>query len=198
VGRPRATDIQTIIEAAARVFERHGFTEATLSDVAVEAGISKPTIYQYVRSKQHLLEIIVERLIFPLSDGVDEILSAPSSAREKIEAYLRLHVQSAIRYRVYYQVLATNQQQLSGEGQRRYQSWARKVDRAAATLLERGAAEGIIRPDIDLEVAAHLLNSMLVSIGRWHRTGKGLSQDELYQQVLKFVSGLVTLPAEKV
>jgi TetR/AcrR family transcriptional regulator, cholesterol catabolism regulator len=195
MARPRAIDVQTLVDAAARVFERRGFADSTLADVAAEAGISKPTIYQYVPSKQRLLEIIVEQVIYPLHDGIERIVSSSEPAAEKIEAYLALHVSSATRYKVYYQVLMADQHQLSPQGLRSYRSWARRVDHAAAQLLEHGIAEGVVRSDVDLVATANLLNSMLTSIARWYQPGGRLGPDDVLEQVRRFVAGLVDIPA---
>src|ERR1700737_36308 len=105
MGRSRAIDTQALVAAAARVFERRGYADATLDDIAAEAGVSKPTVYQYVASKQRLLESIVEQAIYPLRDGIDQIVQSAASASGKFEAYVRLHVNSAVRYRAYYLVL---------------------------------------------------------------------------------------------
>jgi AcrR family transcriptional regulator len=70
VGRRRALETQDLVAAAARVFERRGYADATLDDIAAEAGVSKPTVYQYVSSKQRLLETIVEQAIYPLREGI--------------------------------------------------------------------------------------------------------------------------------
>src|ERR1700735_2493427 len=77
MGRSRAIDTQALVAAAARVFERRGFADATLDDIAAEAGVSKPTVYQYVSSKQRLLETIVEQAIYPLRDGIEQIVAWP-------------------------------------------------------------------------------------------------------------------------
>lgn len=191
MGRPRTTDVQKIVEAAAKVFERHGYADASLDLIASEAGVSKPTIYQYVGSKPRLLEIIVESVIFPLRDGVDQILASSVPAAEKIDQYLRLHVTAAIRYKVYYQVILGNRQLLSAEGARRYQAWAREVNHAAVALLEQGVAEGVVRSDIDLVAASNLLNSMLTSIAQWHHSELRLGPDDIHDQTRRFVAGFV-------
>jgi TetR/AcrR family transcriptional regulator, fatty acid metabolism regulator protein len=46
---------EQILKAAERVFARKGFQEATISDVAKEAGLSDATIYEYFSSKEELL-----------------------------------------------------------------------------------------------------------------------------------------------
>jgi AcrR family transcriptional regulator len=99
VGRRRALETQDLVAAAARVFERRGYADATLDDIAAEAGVSKPTVYQYVSSKQRLLETIVEQAIYPLREGIEQIVDSTAGAGDKLEAYVRLHVTSAARYR---------------------------------------------------------------------------------------------------
>ena len=128
MARPPRTSIQELINAAASVFERKGFVDATMSDIAAEAGISKPTVYQYVDSKNWLLEKIVQQVIYPLRDGLEVIVASDASALEKLEQYVRLQVNSAIRYRTYYAVLIADQHQLSDQALREYLSWARDVN----------------------------------------------------------------------
>ncbi len=167
MGRRRALGTQDLIDAAARVFERRGYADATLDDIAAEAGISKPTVYQYVASKQRLLETIVEQAIYPLRDGIDQIVQSTASSSGKLEAYVRLHVNSAARYRAYYLVLMADQHQLSPQGLRNYQSWA------------------------DIPIAVNLLNSALTSIARWYHPTDRLSPDQIHDQVMKLLRGLL-------
>jgi AcrR family transcriptional regulator len=49
-----------IIEAALRVFAQKGFVRATNKDVANEAGITPGLIYHYFKSKEALLQAIIE------------------------------------------------------------------------------------------------------------------------------------------
>jgi AcrR family transcriptional regulator len=54
-GRPRDTDTETrILQAALQMLAREGYTRMSLDAVAVEAGVSKPTIYRRWRSKADL------------------------------------------------------------------------------------------------------------------------------------------------
>src|SRR5580693_7418177 len=187
MGRRRALETQDLVAAAARVFERRGYADATLDDIAAEAGVSKPTVYQYVSSKQRLLETIVEQAIYPLREGIEQIVDSTAGAGDKLEAYVRLHVNSAARYRV----LMADQHQLSPQGLRNYQSWARQVNRSAEQLLRQGVDEGLVRPDIDIPIAVNLLNSALTSIARWYHPTDRLKPDQIHDQVMKVLHGLL-------
>jgi AcrR family transcriptional regulator len=191
MGRSRAIDTQSLVAAAARVFERRGYADATLDDIAAEAGVSKPTVYQYVSSKQRLLEIIVEQAIYPLRDGIEQIVASEAAAEEKLEAYVHLHVNAAIRYKPYYVVLMADQHQLSPQALRGYQSWARQVNHAAEQLLRQGIKEGLVRADIDLAVTVNLLNSALTSIARWYRPADRLKPAQVADQVMNLLHGLL-------
>ena len=48
-----------ILTAALRVFSSQGYTGAALDRIAAEAGVSKPTLYQYFGNKEGLLRGIV-------------------------------------------------------------------------------------------------------------------------------------------
>lgn len=54
---------QQILEAALRVFSKHGFDRATIPDIAREAGISVGTIYNYYESKRDLLVEIANKYV---------------------------------------------------------------------------------------------------------------------------------------
>lgn len=66
-GRPRrgteASRVETLIEAATRVFLRDGYGSASIDKVAHEAGISTRTIYERFRNKADLLTAVVTRLV---------------------------------------------------------------------------------------------------------------------------------------
>lgn len=197
MARKRATSVQQLVDAAARVFERKGFVEATISDIAAEAGVSKPTVYQYVTSKRWLLETIVEQVIYPLRHNIDEIVTSDLSAQEKLMRYVQVQVHSAIRYRTYYAVLIADQHQLSPQALRNYNSWAREVNQTAADLFELCAEEGVVRADVDVMTMVNLINGMMLSISRWYDDSGRLSPEELIDQTIRLLSGyILVVPAE--
>lgn len=61
MGRKRVIDQEAILDAAERVVGRDGTVHLTLEAVAKEAGISKASVLYDYKSKQTLIEKIVER-----------------------------------------------------------------------------------------------------------------------------------------
>jgi AcrR family transcriptional regulator len=50
---------QRILAATAEVLGRNGMTKLSLSEVAVQAGVSRPTLYRYFADKRELLDAFV-------------------------------------------------------------------------------------------------------------------------------------------
>src|SRR5689334_10675167 len=74
-----------LLSAARVVFSRQGFHDATIDDIAREAGVAKGTVYLYFKSKQ---EIYLEAL----RDGVESLLNemrTEADARRSAELTLR-------------------------------------------------------------------------------------------------------------
>src|SRR5205807_8195990 len=68
-----------MLEVAGRVFAAHGFHEASMDEIAKDAGISKPMIYNYFGSKEGLyfayIELAGQRLLSRMAEaarGVDD------------------------------------------------------------------------------------------------------------------------------
>ena len=57
---PRENKKEQIIEAAARVFSRRGYSNAAVADIALQANIGKGTVYEYFKSKEDLFFAVFE------------------------------------------------------------------------------------------------------------------------------------------
>src|ERR1700739_617178 len=87
--RDRELKRDAVIRAAAREFNRKGYHNTSLDDIATALEVTKPTVYYYVTSKEQLLfECFVA--------GVERIRAAfrsarqlPVPARERLKAVLR-------------------------------------------------------------------------------------------------------------
>ena len=64
-----------IAQCAARVFRTKGFHNATIRDVAVEAGLSQGSLYNYVRSKDDILYLVHQDLTAGYAADVELAIS---------------------------------------------------------------------------------------------------------------------------
>jgi AcrR family transcriptional regulator len=87
-----STTRERILAATAEVLGRNGMTKLSLSQVAAQAGVSRPTLYRWFPSKQELLAAFVvwERSIYERAvAAVDTELPA----EERLDAALRIIVE---------------------------------------------------------------------------------------------------------
>ncbi|MFD4542911.1 TetR/AcrR family transcriptional regulator [Streptomyces bauhiniae] len=68
-----ADRVTTILQAAYTCFTRHGVRRTTMDDLARQAGMSRPAVYQYVRNKEDAFRRLVQHLL-------DDALAASRAA----------------------------------------------------------------------------------------------------------------------
>ncbi|MBS3808905.1 MAG: TetR/AcrR family transcriptional regulator [Desulfobacterales bacterium] len=81
-----------ILNAAIKVFAEQGFHQATISQVAREAGVADGTIYLYFKSKADLLSNFFSyktRLVF---DRFRNAVDQAENARSKLTSLIELHL----------------------------------------------------------------------------------------------------------
>jgi len=89
---------QEALDVALRLLLQRGYANLNMDDLAVEAGISKPTLYQYFESKEALVAQAVARMF----EKMEELIPASSdqSSLEQLADFLRvlLKARSEKRY----------------------------------------------------------------------------------------------------
>jgi TetR/AcrR family fatty acid metabolism transcriptional regulator len=83
---------ERILGAAERIFARHGFFAAKVSDVAKEAGVADGTIYLYFKSKDDLLISLFQRRMEQLNTALKAAI-ADKPPREQLRAFIRMYIQ---------------------------------------------------------------------------------------------------------
>lgn len=88
---PRAVRERQMLDAAVRTFGQRGYRAASMDDIAELAGVSKPLVYLYLRSKEELFTACIRReseaLVTAVRDGVDPELPAESQLWEGLRAF---------------------------------------------------------------------------------------------------------------
>ena len=139
------------MKAAAGVFERHGFLDARITDIASAANVATGTFYTYFDSKEEVFREVGDVLIEELyqQSHVGDIAGPDPAAR--IEAANRLYVDSFARHAALYAVVV-QVASFNPEFRRHRQAsrWA-FVERAARGLRQlqsSGQADRRLDPDL--------------------------------------------------
>jgi AcrR family transcriptional regulator len=73
IKKERERRIDDILVAARGVILMKSYSSATMDDIAAEAGISKPTIYQYFKTKEDLFVQMIEPMVRSLAQNMEKI-----------------------------------------------------------------------------------------------------------------------------
>jgi TetR/AcrR family transcriptional regulator len=84
--RPGPSD--RILDAASSVFAEAGFAGARIDEIAARAGVNKAMLYYHVGDKRALYTAVFLRNLERVQAAVDEALTAPGSARFRLESVI--------------------------------------------------------------------------------------------------------------
>ena len=98
------TQREQILARAAELFARQGYTATSMNQVALACGVSKPSLYHYVRDKYQLLVEIAEdhvgRLKTLVAQAQREPLEPQARVRELIGSFLEVYADAQAAHRV--------------------------------------------------------------------------------------------------
>ncbi len=151
---------KSILEAAAQVFCRQGFTGASIDEIAAEACVSRQTVYNHYREKENLFTAVVEDVMDRANAMLFTTLSTFPEKPDNLEDDL-----VAFAVRLSHNCICNQdgkflRKLVQSEGERYphlFESWRQhgpgKIGTALAALFARLAHKGLLQAD-DFDVAA--------------------------------------------
>jgi TetR/AcrR family transcriptional regulator len=85
---------ELILEAALDIFSTHGFRGATIDEIAEAAGMSKPNLLYYFRTKEAMHRALIERVLDTWLDPLREF-DAEGNPEAEIRSYIRRKLEMA-------------------------------------------------------------------------------------------------------
>ncbi|MBK8104971.1 MAG: TetR/AcrR family transcriptional regulator [Betaproteobacteria bacterium] len=181
MARPRSTgyagQLEQILAAAARHFATRGYTATTMNDVAAACGVSKATLYHYVRDKQDLLAHITAGHVARLEALVLEVAARPMAPEARLRQLIHRFMQAYAGAQDEHRVLTEDVKFLHAAERERVLEAQRRVVAAVAD------AVAALRPDLGAaqlhKPLALLLFGMINWTFTWLRAGGTLSHGTL-------------------
>ncbi|MEU5979079.1 ScbR family autoregulator-binding transcription factor [Streptomyces sp. NPDC047315] len=140
---------QTILAAAAKVFEEHGYQAATITDVLNEAGVTKGALYFHFQSKDDLAQAVLAEQ--------DQMLVAPTrpcKVQEVVDTTMlqayRLQTDPMVRAGVR---LTLDQQAIDLDRSGPFLRWTEVI----TGLLEEAQRQGELLPHVVLRETAEMI-----------------------------------------
>jgi AcrR family transcriptional regulator len=160
VARPLRADAQRnrdrLVEAARRTFQRCG-AEATLEAVAKEAGVGIGTLYRHFPTRLDLVEAVyrsdVETLVAAAAASLDQ--PADQALAEWLDRFLEYGLTKRALFHELAEAFGRESELLSYCGE--------QMRTAAARVIDRAKAEGVIRSDVSPADVLRLVHGLIMA-----------------------------------
>ena len=162
-----------ILDAAMALVIDKGYAKATISGVAKQAGIGRGTVYWHFDSKDELFYALTLREIENVTAGMEALVDDSMPAIQTIDGLIQMTYAYYQEAGPMFQAMVSIIAGAGDELRRRLVAMGAemygKYNKVLADLLERGKAEGDIRPDLDSEITAAaitiLFDAMYLQVG---------------------------------
>jgi AcrR family transcriptional regulator len=188
--RDREVKREAVIRAAARAFNRKGYHNTSLDDIAAALEVTKPTVYYYVSNKEQLLFECFVAGIERIRAAFREARSVATPARQRLKAVLRRYGE-AVASEFGWCMVRAEDQDLSPDMSAHIKAMKSEIDQGIRRLLREGIQDGSIHP-CDPKMTAFALAGALNWIAHWYRESQGMSGTEIAEAFITvFESGLM-------
>ncbi len=191
--RQKAMRRKAIGEAGVALFERQGFDNTTIEQIAREAGVSAPTVFKYFGSKQEiLLEMLQKADEGALEDArvhmaeMDDPLDAMCYLEQVLVEHALSMLPAPIWHELLLHVLGGDRSDLPAQYKRHNEALQHEIASLLRDLQERGK----LRADLDVELAAFLLNDYS-HLQLLRLTGSEPMDLEQHRRQVRLTSGLI-------
>lgn len=191
---PRVTDVEgrrdQILRAAVKVFGERGYTNATISDIASDAGVAHGTVYLYFRNKAEILQSLhvsfTEWLIADISGPSGPDGDTIGFAGELYRMF-RGALDVCSRNRQITEVCLTERAAIEADLAPTLRAMEESVTRRLSERVAQAIAIDEIRP-LRPEFAGDLITRLLgVAIRRLLALGPGADADLLAHEMVDFI-----------
>jgi AcrR family transcriptional regulator len=146
----RQQKLDAVRKTAARAFNKKGFSNTTMDDVAAMLNVSKPTLYQFFKSKQELLFSCHMMSMDNGESGLALAAAHKGTGLERLVIYLKRYMTGILDDLGACPVL-TDMASLAPDNRKKVVDRRKKISRATQEIIEQGMRDGSISvPDAKL------------------------------------------------
>jgi AcrR family transcriptional regulator len=184
---------EEILQRAAELFDRQGYANTSLDDVARAVGIKREALYYYYRNRSEILLAIIGPQSVALIDGLKRIMATAATPQEKLHGAIRNHLQRFDRYCLEMTVslrdgLLEATRDVRSEMTRIWKDY----ERMWTALIAEGQASGAFARSGDAKMIAFGILGMCNWLARWYNPRKPIGIDELIRTYFDLIgSGLI-------
>lgn len=171
-GAPRTDSRRLVLDHAARLFRERGYAETSQRDIAEACGIRTASLYYHFASKEEIVAEVLNIGVATVSAEVRrrvEMLGPDATPAARLQAAISGHLSALLELDNYtganiriFGHVPPHVREITMGPRDAYEAWWRD-------LLAGIAAQGAIRPEVDLKMMRLLLLGAMNWAVEWHR-----------------------------
>ena len=173
---------EVILEEAATLFKEKGFGGTSMRDLAEKVGMEAASMYNHIKSKDEILELICFKIANQYISQLQEIENTNQSFQDKLRAIIGLHVQLIIEDSASVSVANNDWKYLSEEKKNQYKQIRKSYEKSFANIIEQGMESGEFKK-MNVSVALFTMLSSIRWIELWYKPSRKITPQELEEDL---------------
>ncbi|HWD03674.1 MAG TPA: TetR/AcrR family transcriptional regulator [Amycolatopsis sp.] len=172
-----------LLDRAAALFAERGFEGTTLQDIAEAIGITRPSLYHYIKGKDDLLGMLVSGLTETAAADLAALEASDRSWSDRLSEAVRTITLRICAHPSRFRLLDRSEHILPQAFRRRHQKAKREILSHVTAIIEGGVKGGEFRPT-DPRVAAFSILGSCNWVAWWFRPeSPGADSDAVADQL---------------
>ncbi|MDL5159297.1 TetR/AcrR family transcriptional regulator [Actinomycetospora termitidis] len=189
--RPRRELVEAqIYEQATRLFAERGFAGTSLQDIADAMGMTRPSLYYYVKNKDQLLARLVTEITEGPADTAEEIAGGDADPETKLRDLVRVTAAQQARHGPRFQLVIRSESELPEDLAAAHAAAKRRVLDGFVRIVDEGIRSGQFRPRPARSTALALIG-MCNWVAFWFRAGGAQTPEEIGEQMAEMAVATV-------
>ncbi len=164
---------ERILEKSIKAFLSKGFRGTTTTEITTAAGVAKGTLYWHFKSKDEILDAILEKFLKEFIGGIDNVIANCSgNFIHKFKTFFKFGSEFSrdnFELMLVYQTLLGEIVGSNSEAEMKMRAIQDRYDHLVQTLLDEGKKEGVIKEDVDTYIQARIMTAALIgSYLQWY------------------------------
>jgi AcrR family transcriptional regulator len=155
---------QAILDAAERVFARHGFHGASMNQIAQEAELAPGTLYLYFKDKASLYKDLFRSKLGAMIEEIEKAAKAGSDPLESLRNSVRAQMEFNDRNQEFFEVVSRHRPAEQSDNDREWEAAHTTMNRhhaALTRLIQQAQRKKLIRPGDSRSYAMTLMGAAM-------------------------------------
>lgn len=188
-----------LLELAAVMFAERGLKATTVRDIADSAGILSGSLYHHFKSKEQMVEEILREFLDWLFEKYQQIIATESDPLERLKGLFMASFDAIENRHAQVVIYQDEAKRLGSLAQFDFVDERNREQRKMwIEILNEGVAQGVFRPDLDVDLVYRFIRDTTWVSVRWYQNGGPLTAHQVGAQYLAIVLGGITRPAKDV